>query len=286
MNDESKKKDNELRFCPNCGEPIVDPKMKFCLYCGADLNEEKTGKSSEAESPKEKKPSLKSEPPKEKKPLLKPETKQKIFNNFAGAGKYVWNTILHPGTANENVSTSASLIVDVFFIFIEFIWLYVVQRGLVHWIASGLPGMPKGIFTIVSTNITFRMSFGYTFLGSLELALGILLIMTIMMIIVNLKRKKNVNLFVCLKSATHFLIIPELLLLISSIIMAFSFGLGVIALAISVIVFFMNIVLMFKDAYDYIAYLTVVIGFTLILLLAYAVFSQCWVLVKGITNGI
>ena len=277
MNDENKKKDNELRFCPNCGEPIVDPKMKFCLYCGADLNEEKTGKPSKPEQPKQ---------PKEKKPLLKPETKQKIYANLSGAGKYVWNTILHPGTPNENVSTSASLIVDVFFIVIEYIWLYVVQRGLVNWIASGLPGMPKGLFTLVSTNLTFRMNSLYTFLGSLELALGILLIMTIMTIIANMKRKKNVNLFVCMKSATHFLIIPELLLLVSSIIMAFSFGLGVIALAISMIVFFMNIVLMFKDNYDYVSYLTVIIGLTLILLLSYAVFSQCWVLVKGITNGI
>ena len=277
MNDENKKKDNELRFCPNCGEPIVDPKMKFCLYCGADLNEEKTGKPSKPEQPKQ---------PKEKKPLLKPETKQKISANLSNAGKYVWNTILHPGTPNENVSTSASLIVDVFFIVIEYIWLYVVQRGLVNWIASGLPGMPKGLFTLVSTNLTFRMNSLYTFLGSLELALGILLIMTIMTIIANMKRKKNVNLFVCMKSATHFLIIPELLLLVSSIIMAFSFGLGVIALAISMIVFFMNIVLMFKDNYDYVSYLTVIIGLTLILLLSYAVFSQCWVLVKGITNGI
>lgn len=252
-------------ICPKCGTQITDESSLFCPNCGYDLRKaaEKTAQAEEkpaaeeqakAAEPVQEAAAEAQQQPKQEEPKEKKESV--VGKYFLDTLKYMGYTVCHPSKSTLPSLPIISLIADLYLWIINFFVLYLVQNSLVSWIRGGMKGLPDKMFHVTPVTTNMSVSIWRTIASSLAVTAGILAVTTVLLMVVRANKKEKVKALTCLKAATHQMILPAAMMLVASLVISYSTIGGLWAIAIVFVIWFMNIILLFREKYNWLSYLT------------------------------
>jgi len=264
--------------CEVCGQPLVDESVSspITLTTEPDLTDldEVIGNTPTAQAPEAKEEPV-AEPeatepteedekeskftmPKVNMPKIhiSDETKKTILGALKESVTYFGYSVIHPGKTKYQVDGKSLGVIGLYSVIINWLFLYIVQRGLQQSFLSGF-----------SAKVT--SSFGLTFLYAVLMSLLFWVVGLLLGCVATLIQKEKISIKHALVDATHVTIIPMVLLLAATVISAFFFKVGFICYSVVFIAYLMNIMMLFKNAQNYISYLAVTVVISLALFAMY-----------------
>mgnify|MGYP004444749787 CR=1 FL=1 len=246
--------------CPNWGFENADT-AKFCEKCGEPFAEkEETPVETPAEQPQpepETQPEEEKTEPKAKKQAPKiqisDETKQKISAEAGNTFKYLGRTILHPSVKQYDTSWSTFGIVTLMMWIVNWLWLYIMERGLIQTIFGPVSGEVKNSM-LLSSGYAFLMAIVFVFAASL---------LAFITQFINKDRKSFKR---AVADGVHVCVVPTVLLLVATVVGAFWYTIGMYCVFVAFIAFFMNLVQLFAGHQNYLSYILVTLTMTAIMI--------------------